>query len=159
MINSDTSFQLIDFSQHMDICVQFREDSFRASYPDGDEWRQYWDEADYRKWIVEHAECFAGGAQHLWVNGEIIGQLEFSYWDERAHVNLFYLRPEKRGAGYSILLQEHVSDCLRTKGCTYATLRVSPRNLRAIRFYQKHGWVDMGPDDRYPQVQLYRLEL
>lgn len=86
IIKSDAYFQHIDFSQHIDICVQFREDSFRASYPDGDEWRQHWDEADYRKWIVEHAQRFPEGAQHLWANGEIIGQLEFAYWDQRAHV-------------------------------------------------------------------------
>lgn len=159
MINSATYFQLVDFSQHMDVCVQFREDSFRASYPDGNEWQQHWDEADYRKWIVEHAERFTDGAQHLWSNGNIIGQLEFAYWDERAHVNLFYLRPDKRGAGYGTLLQEHVTDYLRSKKCAYATLRVSPRNERAIRFYKKHGWVDTGADEQYPQVQLYRFEL
>lgn len=151
--------QPIDFVRHMDICVRFREDSFRVSYPDGDEWRQHWDETDYRHWIVEHAAKFVGGAQHLWCSGEIIGQLEFAYQDDWGHVNLFYLRPDKRGLGYGALLQEFVTDFLRAQGCTSATLRVSPRNGRAMSFYKKHGWQDTGPDERYTQVHLYRLEL
>jgi len=159
MINTTTVFQPIDFVRHMEICVQFREDSFRASYPDGDEWRQHWDEDDYRKWIPEHAKQFPGGAQHLWLNGEIIGQLEFAYQDDWAHVNLFYLRPDKRGMGYGTVLQEFVTDFMRTRGCSSATLRVSPRNERAMKFYKKHGWQDTGPDRRYPQVHLYRIEL
>lgn len=159
MIDIKPDFQPIDFARHMEICVQFREDSFRVSYPDGDDWRQYWDEADYRKWILEHAQRFNGGAQHLWENGEIIGQLEFAYQDDWGHVNLFYLRPDKRGLGYGPLLHEHVVAFLRSKECSSVTLRVSPNNERAIRFYKKHGWMDTGPDARYPQVHLYRLEL
>lgn len=152
-------FQPVDFARHMGICVQFREDSFRASYPDGEEWRQHWDERDYRQWIVEHAAKFPGGAQHLWCYGEIIGQLEFTYKNDGGHVNLFYLRPDMRGLGYGALLQEFVTDFLRAKGCLSVTLRVSPRNQRAIGFYKKLGWQDTGPDERYPQVHLYRLKL
>ena len=54
-MSDEVYFKPIDFARHMRICVQFREDSFRVSYPNGEEWRQHWDEADYRQWIVEHA--------------------------------------------------------------------------------------------------------
>lgn len=158
-MNNKAQFKPIDFASHMHICVTFREDSFRASYPEGDEWRQHWDETEYRQWIVAHAEKFPGGAQHLWCDGEIIGQLEFSYKEGWAHINLFYLRPDKRGLGYGTLLHQFVKNFLRDHNLMSATLRASPRNTRAIRFYQKHGWVDTGPDAHYPQVHLYRLEL
>lgn len=158
MIDTKPSFLPIDFVRDMETCVRFREDSFRSSYPDSDEWQQHWDEADYRQWIPQHAARFPGGAQHLWSDGEIIGQLEFAYQDDWGHVNLFYLREDKRGLGYGTLLQEYVTNFLRLKGCRSATLRAGPRNKRAIRFYEKHGWRDTGPDTRYPQVHLYRLE-
>ena len=152
-------FQRIDFARHLDICVKFREDSFQASYPDSEEWVEHWDESEYREWIVEHARRFPDGALHLTVNGNIIGQLEFGYSGTNGHVNLFYLRPDARGSGYGEILQSHVKDVLRSKGCRTASLRVSPKNQRAIRYYAKHKWVDCGPDSKYPQVHLYQTDL
>lgn len=156
---SAVNFQRVNFARHMDICVQFRKDSFQASYPDSDEWTEYWDEPDYRNWIIEHARRFPDGVLHLIQDGDIIGQLEFSYGESNGHVNLFYLRPDVRGTGYGDVLQRHVKDVLRAKGCRSATLRVSPNNRRAMRFYEKHGWTDCGADSKYPQVHLYQIDL
>jgi GNAT superfamily N-acetyltransferase len=153
------NFQRINFARDMDVCVKFREDSFRASYPGSNEWKLHWDEADYRSWILEHARRFPDGALHLIDKDDIIGQLEFRYGEANGHVNLFYLRPDVRGAGYGEVLQTHVKNVLRAKGCLTATLRVSPKNQRAVRFYVKHGWTDCGPDSQSPQVNLYRINL
>ncbi|MBC6905344.1 GNAT family N-acetyltransferase [Saccharophagus sp. K07] len=151
-------FQPIDLARHMDICAQFREDSFRISFPENDEWRKRWNYAEYRSWLEKHVERFPEGALHLWCGEEIIGQLEFAYTDEWAHVNLFYLRPDKRGLGYGALLQRHVADFICLRGYSSATLRVTPSNERAIRFYLKHGWKDTGPDEQYPEVHLFRID-
>ncbi len=152
-------FQHINFSKSMELCVQFRRDSFQSSFPGTDEWKRHWDEGEYRRWIIEHAAKFPDGVLHAVDGEEIIGQLEFAYPEDVGHVNLFYLKPDMRGVGHGAALQEHAASILRAKGCSAATLRVSPTNERAVRFYTRHGWVGLGPDPKYPQVHVYRIQL
>ncbi|WP_027328741.1 GNAT family N-acetyltransferase [Marinimicrobium agarilyticum] len=139
--------------------MRFRQDSFEISFPDTDTWKTHWNEEDYRAWLVDHATRFPDGVLHVIHDGTIIGQLEFSYPGDIAHVNLFYLKPTMRGLGLGFALQEHVTSTLRSKGCCAATLRVSPTNQSAVKFYTKHGWKNLGPDPKYPQVHVYRIEL
>lgn len=152
-------FQHINFKESLDLCVQFRRDSFESSFPGSDEWKKYWDEEAYRRWIVEYAAKFPDGVLHAVDGEEIIGQLEFAYGGDVGHVNLFYLKPAMRGMGHGGALHAHVASVLRSKGCVAATLRVSPTNERAVSFYIKHGWRDLGPDRNYPQVHVFRVEL
>lgn len=153
------SFQRVNLDESMDLCVQFREDSFEVSFPGDETWKKHWDKEDYRRWIVEYAAKFPDGVLHAIYDGEIIGQLEFSYADDTGHVNLSYLKPAVRGRGFGGALQEQVVSTLQSKGCCAATLRVSPTNERAIKFYAKHGWIDLGPDQKHPQVHVYKIEL
>lgn len=152
-------FRNIDFDNDMELCLDFRRDSYQASFPNSDKWKALWNESQYRSWIMEHAKRFPGGALHVWEGTEIIGQLEFAWFEESGHVNLYYLRSDKRGVGYGTLLQTRVASTLREKGCKTATLRVNPRNLRAVNFYLKHGWLDCGPDRNYDSVRVFRINL
>lgn len=152
-------FRDIDFDKHLDVCVDFRRDSYRASFPGSDRWKELWNEPEYRRWIVAHAKKFPGGALHVWERPEIIGQLEFAWFKESGHANLYYLRADKRGSGLGKILHARVVTTLREKGCTTATLRVNPRNLSAVNFYLKRGWVDCGSDNDYDYVHLFRISL
>jgi hypothetical protein len=67
----------------------------------------------------------------------------------RGYVNLFYLVPSARGRGLGQALHDHFVQFMRAGGAVAARLRVSPTNSRAIAYYLKHSWRDLGlrPDD------------
>ena len=58
----------------------------------------------------------------------------------------FYLHPDVQGTGLAQrLLANAEHTMLEERGCTVAHLSVASRNLRALRFYEKHGWVPTPP--------------
>lgn len=58
---------------------------------------------------------------------------------ELAHL---YVAPEEHGSGVAASLLMHAERVLHEeRSCELAYLSVAVRNLRAIRFYEKHGWV------------------
>jgi GNAT superfamily N-acetyltransferase len=65
---------------------------------------------------------------------------------------LYYLVPEARGSGASARLDEYVCGFYANLGLNEARLNVSPSNERAIRHYLKHGWKNLGPDPRHPEI-------
>lgn len=148
-------FRTINPDHDMETCIEFREDSFRASFPHAEEWKQYWHPEDYRIWLQHFIEEFPIGALHIWGGDEIIGQLEFKRIDENGHVYLYYLRPDMRGKGFGEIAHRHVVATLIAQGCKTATLRVGPDNARAIGFYKKLGWVDLGQDQDHSHVRKY----
>ena len=152
-------FRSIDLAKELELCVEFRRDSYQSSFADPVEWKKYWNEAEYRSSILNHYKKFPEGLFHFVVDSKIVGQLEFAYFEDSGHVNLYYLHPDYRGKGYGDLLQGKVISVLKEKGCKTATLRVSPQNQRAIRFYLKHGWTDCGPDRNYDYVHLFKITL
>jgi ribosomal protein S18 acetylase RimI-like enzyme len=61
-----------------------------------------------------------------------------------------YVAPEAHGTGLAnklLAAAEHTM--LNERGCELAFLAVAVRNLRAYRFYERHGWV---PTARHPQM-------
>ena len=102
---------------------------------------------------------FPEGALHFFAGSEIAGQLEFAYAGKNGHVSLYYLLPEHRGKGYGEILQKKVATILKAHGCKTATLRVSPKNECAIRYYLKHGWEDCGQDKEYNYVNFFKINL
>lgn len=152
-------FKRINFDQNLDLCIKFREDSFRASFPGSNDWKELWNPDEYANWIQQHAARFPDGAVHIWFENTIIGQLEFSYGNGKAHVNLHYLAPTYRGSGLAQQAHDHIANTLRAHHCKHATLRASPTNLRALSFYAKTGWQDLGQDPDYPQVHRFELIL
>ncbi len=151
-------FSKIDFEKNMETCVEFRKDAFKSSFLDS-QWKTYWNEEQYRTWIISHAERFPDGALHLWDDGEIIGQLEFAYIEDSGYVNLYYLREDKRGKEYALHLHNEVMKILKDKGCKSARLRVSSTNFRAMKYYEKHGWKDCGVDEKDDNLNLLEIDL
>ena len=70
-------------------------------------------------------------------------------------IKRFYLAPELRGTGMSAqLLEATVNEAVK-RGFTKLVLDVYYKNLRAVRFYEKHGFTkfDPVPEDDWSESQ------
>ncbi len=74
-------------------------------------------------------------------------------------VVLFYLIPEERGGQLGAELQAYVLDTLSRHHVRNARLSVAPGNVRAIKYYEKHGWRDLGPRPDRSYVHTMVLDL
>jgi len=137
----------IDLDSHASVCVEFRRDSFLCSFGvDG-----FFDEAGvagvhYIERLRSRTAKFPDGYVHAWLGDTIVGQIEMQILDEPriGYVNLFYLVERLRGAGFSDDLQEYSMRFMVRHGVDTVRLSVSPTNARALAYYRKHGWRDLG---------------
>ncbi len=160
-------FKAINITEHRDLVVKFRADSFFTSFGHD---RDFWGEdgqGDKRyldilakKLTPENLLAF-----HVWQNNQIIGQMELDFYfgDKNiGYINLFYLIPEVRGSGVSHQLDQFATDFFKKLKVPKMLLSVSPTNPRAIAYYKKNGWTDLGPrfsqeeleKNKFPQVHL-----
>jgi GNAT superfamily N-acetyltransferase len=156
------AFERIDLGRHADVCIGFRRDAYFCSFDSGDPF-----DADtggatgYLEWLRGRALALPDGIVHVWRADRIIGQIEAQVRQAPCggYVNLFYLVPEERGSGVGNVLHEYVVALFIRHGALSARLSVSSANARALRYYTKHGWRDLGerPDD--PRVHLMELSL
>jgi len=153
------SFKTIDLENDQETTLKFREDSFRESFGDANRFF----EADgqghirYLKWLREKIEKNPHYAVHVWVRDQIVGQVELGVLKgdpSIGYVNLYYLIPEMRGTGLSTQLDHYAVKVLSDLGFRKMRLSVSPSNLRAVKFYEKMGWRDVGPRPDHPEVSL-----
>lgn len=151
------TFLPIDLEKTRDLCLRFREDSFIASFGDTSRFH----EADgkggerYLEWLGQILASDPAAAVHVWEGDTIIGQIELGRSKaepDLGSVFLFYLAPEKRGQGFSKHLDEYAMKYMRSLGLKKARLSVSPTNTRAVKFYEKQGWKDLGPRPDHPEV-------
>ena len=155
-------FKPIDLDAHASVCVAFRRDSYLCSFgEDG-----FFNEAGPNGvQYIEHLRLriprFPDGYVHTWYGDKIVGQMEMQILEEprRGYVNLFYLVEEMRGAGVSGELQGYAMDFMRLHGVQIAQLSVSPTNARALAFYRKHGWRDLGLRPGRDNVHLMECEV
>lgn len=156
-------FLPIDFAKHSQLAIAFREDSYVASFGDA----KLFHEDDglgaqkYLAWLKNKAQADPGSVVHVWRGNQIIGQMELGRFKDdhsRGYVNLFYLKPEFRGAGYSRELHWYMVDYMKKKGFDKVMLSVSPTNVRAIRYYEKNGWKDLGRRPGRNEVHLMELD-
>jgi GNAT superfamily N-acetyltransferase len=79
---------------------------------------------------------------------------------ETVIVGRMWVEPETRGQGAAKMLMDALADWARGKGAKQLELGVSENGERAIRFYQREGFVFNGyksPNPAYPQVQLLEM--
>jgi GNAT superfamily N-acetyltransferase len=140
-------FRIIELPRDGDVCICFRRDAYACSFDDPQFFdRQTGGDAAYLAWLTERITEFPQGFVHVWKDGEIIGQLEMRprVNSNVGYVNLFYLVPSMRGTGAGEALHEYVMSVFAAAGCGKLQLNVSPTNGRAVRYYRKHGWQDLG---------------
>ncbi len=150
-------FLPIDLQKNTDLCVKFRIDSFVCGFGHADSFYKNCgiNGEDYLKWLKKIMEEDQLAALHIWEDNQIIGQLELTIRkdekDEKyGYVNLFYLIPEKRGTGIGDVIHGYVEDHYRRLGYSVLRLTVSFENVRAIKYYIKHGWKEIGPRSDFP---------
>lgn len=153
----ELEFRPINFQKDKDIAIAFRADSFFASFGDD---LAFWGndrkgDQRYIDWLLQK-DRKKFGAFHIWLGNEIIGQMELALFNEDeswGYINLYYLKPEYRGKGYSQYLDDFAVNFLSNLGVKKAKLSVSPTNSRALNFYKKNGWIDRGPREFKGRVE------
>lgn len=156
----EVRFEPIDLLRHADTCVLFRRDSYGCSFGEGEAFPA----ADggvsaYLERLRTRLATFPEGIVHVWRSEKIIGQIEAQMPPGlgTGYVNLFHLVAEERGNGTGDLLHDYVVSLFARQGAPSARLSVSPSNARALRYYAKHGWRDLGPRPDHPEVHLMEL--
>ncbi len=140
------SFMPIDADKHSEIILDFRRDSFVFSFGE----ITSFDEGKYIEWLIENLQSYPQGSVLVSENGKWIGQLELSIKDFNemriGYIHLYYLIPEKRGMGIGKELYQYAVNFFREYGVTEYHLRVSVTNKSAMKFYQKLGMEELGPE-------------
>jgi ribosomal protein S18 acetylase RimI-like enzyme len=156
---SKKEFKPIQLDLHKAVCIKFREDSFVVSF--GDAQKFYGSDGkgaeQYLDWLNSKLEKDPESAVHYWVDNQIIGQIEFGFVKNDpscGYINLYYLIPTARGIGLGSDLDKYAVDFFRKRKVRKLRLSVSPNNFLAMAFYKKMGWVDLGPREDHPEVNL-----
>jgi ribosomal protein S18 acetylase RimI-like enzyme len=76
-----------------------------------------------------------------------------------AHFVSVYVRPGYRGAGLVEQLATEVFAWARERGCTEIRLEVAERNQRAVRAYQRLGFVPTGRTQPHPLYPAETMEI
>jgi GNAT superfamily N-acetyltransferase len=150
---SKPDFRILDLERNLEEAIRFREDSFACSF--GSDYP--FQAEEYVTWLKDRVSRDPEFAVHVWLGDQLVGQMEIGQFktDPTAgYINLYYLIPEMRGRGLSASLDEYAMQRFRIRGYKRALLSVSPTNGRALRYYQRQGWRDLGARPEAPEVHL-----
>lgn len=154
MSRLDLHFKPIDLQQHADLCLKFIEDTHLCSFgsmegfeAEGEQGPQRFIDRIAAKLSADPESCL-----HVWKGDTVVGQLNFGTFvgPSIGYISHFYVTPEWRGTGVASKMESYAGRHLRRRGFRSARLSVTATNVRAIRFYQKHGWRDLGPREDRP---------
>jgi ribosomal protein S18 acetylase RimI-like enzyme len=155
MDSCDLVFRPIDLDQHRELFLTFIRDTHLCSFgsmdsfPDDIHGEELLIERIQKKLTDKPQSCL-----HIWQNEQIVGQLHLGQLvdPDVGYINLLYVIPEWRGGGIASLIEDYASAYLQGQGFESARLSVTAQNHRAIRFYSKKGWKDLGPRADRPIV-------
>ncbi len=140
-------FKSINIDIHQNEVVQFRKDSFAVSFGDVS---GFGDEKQYLYWLEEKIKEYPEGFVMVEQDNKLIGQLELSIKKYEGknigYVNLYYLVPECRGKGIGKELHRYALKFFEIYNINEFHLRVSSTNTFALKFYQKLGMEEIGPE-------------
>ena len=152
------TFRPIELPKDKQTILAIRRDSYVISF--GDE-SLFGRPEDYIDKIEERLKRFPGGLVLVEQDGQTAGQIELQIKTENGwsfgYVNLFYLKAEYRGKGYGEHFIQYAEAFFREQAVEEYQLRVACSNRPALRFYQKHGFRQMGmeeADTAYPRFRL-----
>ncbi|MFM2486283.1 GNAT family N-acetyltransferase [Celerinatantimonas yamalensis] len=153
----DLAFKRIDVRQHFALCYQFRCDAYQCSFDSLEGCDQML--VGYQERLLERIDDPCYYYLHIWLDGKIIGQLEFKNFYDSAntgYVNLIYLSEPYRGCGLAEQLQKYIEWQLTEAGCRCALLSVSRTNARALRHYQRFGWRYLKANPKHSSTDFYQ---
>jgi ribosomal protein S18 acetylase RimI-like enzyme len=157
-------FKPIDLLSDGETCVRFSEDAHIASFGNADRFHEKDGKGAerYLAWLKKERERDPFSCVHVWLDSKIIGQMTLGRLKAdpgMGYVSLYYLIPEHRGSGLSRYLDEFACTYLKSLGFTLARLSVHPENVRALAYYRKHGWRDLGPRPDHPELNWMEKEI
>jgi ribosomal protein S18 acetylase RimI-like enzyme len=85
----------------------------------------------------------------------IVGTIGYTVSGTEGHLRGMAVFPEWRGRGAASALLRNVENELRASGCTVVTLDTTEPLVRAIRFYEKNGFVASGKVSNFFGMQLH----
>ena len=149
MSDVNLEFRPIDLDKHADLCLRFIEETHLCSFGSMDGF--YEEDGKGAERFIQRIRAKLSedpqGCLHVWKDGVIVGQLHLGRFIDPAigYVNFLYVIPECRGSGVATAIESYAADYFRRRGFRAARLSVTAKNVRAIRFYRRHGWKDLGP--------------
>jgi ribosomal protein S18 acetylase RimI-like enzyme len=146
---NELRFHTIDLQHDADRCLAFARDAYTCSFGSDALLVQEFgaDGRGYVEWLRARIEQFPAGHVLACDGTEVIGQITMIPRQDppdSGYINLFYLAPSSRGTGHGKELHDYALRVFRDRGARLLRLSVSPTNPRAMRFYRKHGWRDLG---------------
>lgn len=138
-LSPSLTLRTIDPVADADLCAANHYDACVASFGQSP---AYEGRDAYLRWLREKVEEFPDGFVLAHLDGRFVGQVELQvpYGKPVGYVNLFYVAPGMRGLGYGRQLHAYAERYFRSWEADRSELHVSPRNIRAIRFYRQLGY-------------------
>ena len=81
------------------------------------------------------------------VSGNIIGCIDYSSFDNRIEINYIIVKEEYQHKGIATKMLEYMIE--ESKKIENITLEVSIKNIKAINFYHKNGFIDVSIRKNY----------
>ena len=156
----DLQYKPIDLDRHTEVFLNFLRDTHLCSFGSMEGFADENGSGEERftqrvrtRLAEEPESCL-----HVWRSGEIIGQLHLGRFVDPAigYINMFYVSPGWRGTGVAAAMEDYACASLQAQGFQSAYLSVAAQNHRAIRFYEKQGWTDLGPRQDKPGTHNMR---
>lgn len=142
--------------EHLALAYSFLKDALKISFGDDSlKWPNNLGnllESNYIEIIEKRLKKDPSAVIHAWLENEIIGQIESSVKKDDpkcGYVSLYYLISNKRGLGFGSQLDDFATERLTKQGCSRIELTVESSNILALKFYQKHGWINKGLHPSY----------
>lgn len=148
------TFRTIDLTAHSQVALRFRDAAIRDGGGTLDRDRT---DRGYLMWLRERIAAEPRFAVHAWRDEAIVGEIVLDrYWHDPSAgwVNRHYLVPEERGSGAAAEFDAYTEAVFTELGMEKAYAVTFPGNDRALRFYLKRGWSDLGSPAWAPRVHL-----
>lgn len=156
---AELRFSTIDVDAHRELSREFERDTHMQSF--GNLERMIEPEEFIQAWLRGLIDKDPLSCVHAWLGDRIVGELRMTLQRAAGEGYLFfvYLVPDQRGSGLADQLHTYAIDYFRARQVRRVMLSASPNNARALAFYARHGWRDLGPRPDAPHVNLHELLL
>ena len=152
----DLEFLPVDLDRCAPLCITFAVDTDACSFGSAEQFHGE-DGTGAERYIQRLRAKLAADTEsclHVWRGGTVVGQLNLGQFIDPSvgYVSVFYVTPAWRGKGVADAMEQYATDWFKRRGFASARLSVTPSNVRAVRFYLRSGWRDLGPREDKPEL-------
>lgn len=156
----ELEFRPVDLLRHTGLCISFAEDMDMCSFGTASQFHgtDSLGAARYIERMQAKLDADPEICLHVWYNDEVVGQLNLGHFINPSvgYIHVFYVVLHWRGQGIADRMEAYAGEWFRQRQFTSARLSVSPQNIRAMRFYSRRGWQDLGP--RADKPEMHNME-